>query len=882
MLRSTANACTASSKDALSMINRYSLSSTRNPTLRTLKSGVTVFKAVRPYSRLSQSLPVSTSALSICSKRSLRGTRAFSTSSNLPSPHKAAIFSLVDRIHEHHYGLLEDIEELGLLSLFPETSKFFDLQLTDEFITILGHPTQESLWERVRLARQQHGEVLPEGELTAEELVLYTSLYGKPIVSSEVETGDLEKVANKLFRDDGQGGLVEVELGLQSEDIVEEPITSEEVEYEPLDPKTLEQRMREVGAQIDGEVIDNYVSDLVFDETPRPRAHPLTTSGKYGTFPSTVFMPAETLIEPIKEILSHHKKPHIQEAAYEKFDPSLSKSTSTTSKCPQEPIPLSAAQHDMPWMDVNLFLAVLYPAMYATSLSVLSEVRKRLGAKWLRDLMHKEGGPRILDTGAGGAGILAWRDVLKAEWSLMYPDHPADAQIPQGRASVLAGSDTLKARVSKFLDNTTFLPRLPDYLHMRDQSVINDGESQPHRKQFDIIIASHALMRFPEDYMRRDYVQNLWSLLNPDGGVLILVEKGIPRGFDVISGAREMILEKLIASPGSPEYEKMPGSSSEGVVIQKDKGMIIAPCTNHSKCPMHVTQAVKSSGRSICRFSQRFIRPPFLQRLKKDAMSNHEDVDYSYLAVQRGVDQRETQGIIQGESAADAAFRGYEAALDNSGNFGVHDFDAMDSSVPQLNPLSLPRVVFPPLKRKGHVVLDLCTPAGKIERWTVPRSFSKQAYRDARKSGWGDLWALGAKTRVPRNLKIAVKEREVFPNRAARKRMAREERNDLDKDMEEADPLADLDINIPDFEQTMDKFSVRRAQKPKKRVDLSESIEDGEDRKELDSAFLAERDLQLLNRRRKKKYSSDGSEKTPPWVSKMVKHQMKRRSQGEE
>lgn len=68
--------------------------------------------------------------------------------------------------------------------------------------------------------------------------------------------------------------------------------------------------------------------------------------------------------------------------------------------------------------------------------------------------------------------------------------------------------------------------------------------------------------------------------------------------------------------------------------------------------------------------------------------------------------------------------------------------------------LALPRAVLPPLKRRGHVILDLCTPAGTLERWTVPRSFSRQAFRDARKSSWGDLWALGAKTTVPRVPKI--------------------------------------------------------------------------------------------------------------------------------
>ncbi|CUS10966.1 unnamed protein product [Tuber aestivum] len=29
---------------------------------------------------------------------------------------------------------------------------------------------------------------------------------------------------------------------------------------------------------------------------------------------------------------------------------------------------------------------------------------------------------------------------------------------------------------------------------------------------------------------------------------------------------------------------------------------------------------------------------------------------------------------------------------------------------------------------------------GSIERWVVPQSLGKLEYRDARKSGWGDLW----------------------------------------------------------------------------------------------------------------------------------------------
>ena len=49
------------------------------------------------------------------------------------------------------------------------------------------------------------------------------------------------------------------------------------------------------------------------------------------------------------------------------------------------------------------------------------------------------------------------------------------------------------------------------------------------------------------------------------------------------------------------------------------------------------------------------------------------------------------------------------------------------------------RVIKHPLKRGGHVVLDLCTSLGRAERIVVSRR-DKEAYRDARDAKWGDVW----------------------------------------------------------------------------------------------------------------------------------------------
>ena len=130
---------------------------------------------------------------------------------------------------------------------------------------------------------------------------------------------------------------------------------------------------------------------------------------------------------------------------------------------------------------------------------------------------------------------------------------------------------------------------------------------------------------------------------------------------------------------------------------------------------------------------------------------NHDDIEFSYLAVRRG--HALPEAVTQGKAAADRAFEGYSEA-----------------EAPHA--LSLPRNVNRPIKRQGHVLLDVCTPAAKLERWIVPQSYGKQAYRDARKAKWGDLWALGAKTRSERKVRLG-RGAEVPDDGGVRARRAR-------------------------------------------------------------------------------------------------------------
>ncbi|KAF1947173.1 hypothetical protein EJ02DRAFT_449761 [Clathrospora elynae] len=497
------------------------------------------------------------------------------------------------------------------------------------------------------------------------------------------------------------------------------------------------------------------------------RAHPLTIAGRFKPSPSTVFLPKEALVDPTALLLTRANHKHLTESANRIFGGrGLPYSASTPPArlgTQQKPIPLDPAQSDMGHIEADVYMAAVQPGTYASVMSAMVEVRRRLGTGWLEHMLQNKKGGTILDAGSGGVGVLAWHEMLQAEWQRMH-EESADTShgtAPLGNATVLTASDTLRHRATKLLENTTFIPRLPETVLADDEA-----NTQQPRKVYDVIIAPHTLWPLRQEYLRKEQVEKYWSLLNPKGGVLVLIEKGLPRGFEVVASARSHLLNKYIASPDSSSIEtplesQVSKPDEDTRFTEKETGMIVAPCTNHNTCPMYQSPGVSQGRKDFCFFNQRYIRPPYLQHILNAKDKNHEDVQFSYLAVQRGRDQRLPQhdilgkGFAQGEASTAAAFEGHEwNATPSNPDPDLETEDPTLTSTADVNPLNFPRLILPALKRRGHIILDVCTPAGTLERWTVPRSFSKQAFRDARKARWGDLWALGAKTRIPRNVRL--------------------------------------------------------------------------------------------------------------------------------
>ncbi|KAF2691436.1 37S ribosomal protein-like protein Rsm22 [Lentithecium fluviatile CBS 122367] len=640
----------------------------------------------------------------------------------------------------------------------------------------------------VRNARQVFGDALPRGHLSDEEYVVYERLYGTPIFvekaedlevgaeadAEEIVEGELADGSTVLLRKREDGELEEVEYYEEPEELLEEDEDTMTAEEDIHDEKARRYHdgvyeksrlhLEEEYAEADAEQVED--DDFM-------RAHPLTIAGRSKPSPSTVFLPQETLVDPTAQLLTRANHKHLAESANRIFGgrglPFSSATPSARLGKEQKPIALDPSHADMGNIEADAYMAAVQPGTYASVMAALVEVRRRLGTSWVEHILQKKGGT-VLDAGSGGVGILAWHEVLKAEWARMHEESEATSRgnAPLGKATVLTAPNTLRHRASQLLENTTFIPRLPDAV-----SEEADTNTEQPRKLYDLIIAPHTLWPLRQEYLRKDQVQKYWSLLNPKGGVLILVEKGLPRGFEVIAGARELLLERHIASPDSitveASVEEQASKPQEDTrFIEKDTGMIIAPCTNHSTCPMYQSPGISLGRKDFCFFSQRYIRPPYLQRILDAKDCNHEDVQYSYLAVQRGRDHRKPlhdpngRGIVQNEDSTNEAFEGHEW---KSGS--VPDSEPEPMTPADINTLTLPRLILPALKRRGHIILDVCTPAGTLERWTVPRSFSKQAFRDARKARWGDLWALGAKTRIPRNVRLG-RPRDEFDKKGRR------------------------------------------------------------------------------------------------------------------
>ncbi|CAK81774.1 unnamed protein product (macronuclear) [Paramecium tetraurelia] len=145
----------------------------------------------------------------------------------------------------------------------------------------------------------------------------------------------------------------------------------------------------------------------------------------------------------------------------------------------------------------------------------------------------------------------------------------------------------------------------------------------------------------------------------------------------------------VLVCPGSPTGFRFVNDFREWIL--KQKGVIVAPCQHQQTCPM------AKEGFQWCHFKQMFTAWPkdvFPKYIYENTAVTEK---FSYLAVSK-------KALVQ---------------------------EGQD----------WPRITFDPLKRGKHLILDMCTDQGTLERRIVAKSHGKEGgYYEAKHLNGGDLW----------------------------------------------------------------------------------------------------------------------------------------------
>jgi ribosomal protein RSM22 (predicted rRNA methylase) len=142
----------------------------------------------------------------------------------------------------------------------------------------------------------------------------------------------------------------------------------------------------------------------------------------------------------------------------------------------------------------------------------------------------------------------------------------------------------------------------------------------------------------------------------------------------------------ILIEPGTPEGYNHILTARQ--FLTERGAHIVAPCPQNGLCPI---APLYKEGKDWCHFSVRIPRGKYHRRAKQGALP-YEDEKYSYLVV---------------------------------------------SPLPQPTPKG--RIIKAPMRKTGHVILDLCNDKAELERVTVAKS-EGEIYLKARDAEWGDEW----------------------------------------------------------------------------------------------------------------------------------------------
>ncbi|TFK41920.1 mitochondrial small ribosomal subunit Rsm22-domain-containing protein [Crucibulum laeve] len=409
--------------------------------------------------------------------------------------------------------------------------------------------------------------------------------------------------------------------------------------------------------------------------------------------------------------------------------------------------------------DGTAFASIALPAHYSAIISVFDHLKHRLDSSWEVE--------RVIDWGAGaGSGlwfvgsahftITAHGNFRASLYSFQSNDPSIDSESHEHFA---IANSTVKSYlgVEKREGLVTIGKRLFKNVEMGQLSMCwqKSFKEDDRVRRIDgdktLALSAFMLSSLSTPLARKQLVKEMWE---SGAHTIILIDHNTKTGFEMIAEAREYLL-----NVGRKEFE-----DPEAVEWPIRGSHVVAPCPHDHICPLFHP----GSTRLVCGFSQRIQRPKFVRRTKHSGVG-HEDIEYSYVVIRRGPRPPRTttsfgrlgevgRRAIDKERMSEAPLKELqlhdeqEALVTDEEHAAIMETpmeDGLEDRPKTLEELRAalrkeayqwPRLVFPPLKKSGHIILDSCTAEGKIMRLTIPKSQGKQPFYDARKSSWGDLF----------------------------------------------------------------------------------------------------------------------------------------------
>jgi SAM-dependent methyltransferase len=229
-------------------------------------------------------------------------------------------------------------------------------------------------------------------------------------------------------------------------------------------------------------------------------------------------------------------------------------------------------------------IAYLYrkmPYHYMIFKQILSEVKVRMPKNFKPE--------SVLDYGAGlGSGLWAGQHLFGDSIKRIAAVEPSTAMRKLGKYITEEINEKCNNSIL-WVDSLSMIPGI-------------GGD----KGKFDLVLVGYVLQEVPTARQRELLVEALWSRVR-EGGVMVLVEPGSPKGYRFINSFREWILAK-----------------------DREEACLVAPCPHHKTCPM------AANPEKWCHFSsltQRLPKSVFPKLTKEQDIVNEK---YSYIVAKKG------------------------------------------------------------------------------------------------------------------------------------------------------------------------------------------------------------------------------------------------------